>query len=112
MTWLHIVALLVGGALAAATALSRKPQAADLIGKLTPYQAGIGVALLVLGVVSLLDGVFTAGLRLLDFSPLLGATLISSVVCELLIGFLLGFGLIAKWIGTTGSAGNAGQKGL
>jgi hypothetical protein len=46
---------------------------------------------------------------MLRFSLLLGVTLISAVVCELVVGFLLGFGLIAKLLPGDGSAG---QKGL
>jgi hypothetical protein len=105
MFWLHFAALLCGGALAASGfIIARKPEAKDLLGKLAPYQGGIGVAMLASGVWNLIDGTFGIALKAMEYSMLLGLTLLSMVLCELLVGFLLGFGLIAAWIPGEGAA--------
>ena len=110
MFWLHFAALVCGGALAASGfIISKKPEAKELLGKLAPYQGGIGVAMLVAGVLNVVDGAFGASLQIMKISMLFGITLLSMVTCELLVGFLLGFGLIAAWIPGEGAAE---QKGV
>ena len=105
MFWLHFAALVCGGALAASGFIvARKPEAKELLGKLAPYQGGIGVAMLVAGVLNTVDGALGGSLKIMEFSMLLGLTILSTVVCELLVGFLLGFGLIAAWIPGEGAA--------
>lgn len=99
MEWIHLSALLVGGILAAASFIvSKKPDAEKLIGKIRPYQGFVGVGLLAMGVWNIVDGALGVGFHLMKFKVLLGLTLISFVMCELLLGFLLGMPLIAKWI--------------
>jgi hypothetical protein len=110
MFWLHFAALVCGGALAASGfIISKKPEAKDLLAKLAPYQGGIGVAMLVAGVLHIVDGAIGGSFAMMKFSMLAGITLLSMVVCEVLVGFLLGFGLIATWIPGEGAAE---QKGV
>jgi hypothetical protein len=105
MEWLHVTGLIVGGVLAAASFIvSKKPDAEKLIGKIRPYQGFVGVALLALGVFSIIDGALGAAFDILSVKVLLGLTILSIVVCELLLGFLLGMPLIARWIPGESSA--------
>jgi hypothetical protein len=109
MGTINALLLLVGGFLAVSGLIvAKKPNAKDLIDKLLPYQAGIGVALLALGLVNLLrtiGGVFT----LIKVLPLLGLSWLAVVVISILLGFMFGMPQIAKWL--PGQAG-AEQKGL
>ena len=110
MFWFHFAALLCGGALAASGfIIAKKPEAKELLGKLAPYQGGIGVAMLVAGILNIVDGAIGGSFAIMEFSMLFGITILSMVVCEVLVGFLLGFGLIASWIPGEGAAE---QKGI
>ncbi len=105
MEWIHLSALLVGGVLATASFIvSKKPDAERLIGKIRPYQGFVGVGLLAMGVWLIVDGALGVGVDRMSFNVLQGLTLISFVVCELLLGFLLGMPLIAQWIPGESSA--------
>ena len=103
MYWLSYfspMVLIIGGVLGAAGLIIKsKPSAAELIGKLTPWQGWIGV-------IMFLGGIW----HLIWFFSLIGIvgfwlifTLITAIV-EIVLGFLLGFSLIAKF------AGEKGQK--
>ncbi len=99
MSLIHAITLFLGGVLAASGFITaKKPEAEEFIGKLRPYQGAVGVTLLVIGVLFLLQGGLTGGFRVMRFSSLLGLTMITTVVAELVLGFILGFGLIAEWI--------------
>lgn len=76
--------------------MAKKPNAQELIDKLTPYQGWIGIALFLGGIWDTISLIQVIGL-LLKASPLLGIFYIVAVPTELLIGFLLGFGLITKY---------------
>jgi len=76
--------------------VAKKPNAQELIDKLTPYQGWIGIALFLGGIWDTISLIQVIGL-LLKASPLLGIFYIVAVPTELLIGFLLGFGLITKY---------------
>jgi len=100
MQWLHIAVLFLGGVLAAAGFIvSKKPNAKELIAKVVPYQGFIGVALLVSGVLNILNGALSAGV--------MG---IGVVACQVLLGILLGFGLIAQWIPGEGAVEKKGLE--
>jgi hypothetical protein len=88
--------------------IARKPEAKALFEKITPYQGFLGVGLLVWGVYDLIRSLELWG-PMLEFKPILGIGIIGYVCSEILLGFLLGFGLIAKWI--PGESG-AEKKGL
>lgn len=103
--WLYlIIAPLLGGVLAAAGFIAaKKPSAGELIGKLVPYQAFVGVGMMVVFVLMAIDGFIGASFDMLDFKALIGLVWIGTVFSNLLVGFLLGFGLVAQWIPGEGS---------
>ena len=87
----------IAGGLLAASALiiARKPNAKDLIDKLTPYQGWIGLVLFCWGV---WDTLFIVrNLTALVHFPLLMTLGVAITVTDLVVGFLLGFGLITKY---------------
>src|SRR5215831_18024604 len=85
-----------GGILAAsALIIARKPNAKQLIDKLTPYQGWIGVVMFGWGVFELLH--VLSGMSLLSVRPFFWVFWLASGVADLTVGFLLGFGLITKW---------------
>jgi len=84
---LQIIAI-VGGIIASSSFLvAKKPNAQELIDKLTPYQGWIGVVLTVLGVLGIISSIT-------HFS-IIGLAL-SAV--EFTVGFLLAYGLISKYL--------------
>jgi hypothetical protein len=97
--FITIAALLVAGILAmSALILSKKPSAKELIDKLVPYQGFIGVGLLAWGVIELIRFLADGGMNLFSVWPLAGAIIFLAIVSEVLLGFLFGMPLIAKWI--------------
>ncbi len=95
---IHAIALILAGILAlSAIIVAQKPDAKQMIDKLVPYQAIIGVGLVGLGIVD--------GLRLLphvaDFfkvNLILAAVQLTIVAAGILLGALFGMGQILKWI--------------
>lgn len=109
MDLINILLLIVGGILAiSALIVAKKPDAKELIDKLVPYQAIIGVALLAVGVLNLLRSL-GAVLRLLRDAPVHGIVWLAVMVTSILLGFLFGMSQIAKWL--PGHAA-AEQKGM
>jgi hypothetical protein len=98
MRWLLTVAMLIVGGILAASSLivARKPNAQELIDKLTPYQGWIGIALFIGGIVDTIFLIRYIG-GMFQASVLLSLFYIVAVPTELLIGFMLGFGLITKY---------------
>jgi hypothetical protein len=97
MYWLYFVILIVGGILGAAgLIIKNKPSAAELIGKLTPWQGWIGILLLLWGIWDLIQ---SFGLLALG---LIGIFYLATACVEIVLGFLLGFSLIAKYTGEKG----------
>jgi hypothetical protein len=109
MELINALVLIAGGLLAASGLIvAKKPDAKQLIDKLVPYQAIIGVALLVFGVLNLLrllGGLMT----LLTHFPLFGLTVLAMTVTSILLGFMFGMPQIAKWMP---GEGQTEQKGM
>jgi hypothetical protein len=85
--------MIVAGILAAAGLIvSRKPEAKELIDKLTPYQGWLGIVLFCWGIWDIISSFGTMTWSFIFF-------LIYIIVgfLELILGFLLGFGLITKF---------------
>jgi len=85
---------IIGGIIAASSLIvAKKPNAQELIDKLTPYQGWIGVVLTfwgAWGLISLLLNIGSIGI----------VWIIAVAVCvvEFIVGFLLGYGLISKYL--------------
>lgn len=96
--WIITVAvLLAGGLLGAANLIvAKKPNAKELIDKLTPYQGSIGVVLVIWGVVDVIRMVPSLGA--LSSAPLWMVISLLTALTELGLGFLLGYGLISKYV--------------
>jgi hypothetical protein len=110
MELINALVLIVGGVLAVSGLIvAKKPDAKQLIDKLMPYQAVIGVALLVLGVLNLLRWLTNHLFALISAIPLFGFTILAMIVTSILLGFMFGMPQIAKWMPGTG---NAEQKGM
>ena len=101
---------IAGGILAAsALIIARKPNAKDLIDKITPYQGWIGIVMFIWGVWGTLQCV--SGIGLLAHRPLFWVFWLASSVADLVVGFLLGFGLITKYaLGKSAAAQARGQQ--
>jgi uncharacterized membrane protein len=103
--------LLIAAGLLATSALivAKKPDAKQLLDKLVPYQAIIGVVLLAVGVLSLLRWIGPA-LRTISHAPLYGLTYLSLAVTSILLGFLFGMPQIAKWMPGNAAAEQKGNE--
>lgn len=110
MELINALVLIAGGILAVSGLIvAKKPDAKQLIDKLVPYQAIIGVVLLVFGVVNLLRWLGNHLISLISHIPLFGLTLLAMTVTSILLGFMFGMPQIAKWMPGEGAAE---QKGL
>ncbi len=91
--------LLAGGILGAASLIvAKKPNAQQLIDKLTPYQGWIGAVMFLWGIWDLISTFRAMGLMALGVKfLLLWIIILVASLTELLLGFLLGFGLITQY---------------
>ncbi|PSK94993.1 hypothetical protein [Taibaiella chishuiensis] len=87
--------------------LSRKPEARELLDKITPYQGWIGVVFCVIGLLNLVDGLFR--LNILFYFPMYGLLFFAVALVMALLGFVLGYGLIQKYALSRNNA--ASEKG-
>lgn len=74
--------------------LSKKPNAKELFDKVAPYQGWIGVVFAIWGVWGIISAVL--GIGLLATIPVYWVTWLLVSVVEAALGFILGYGLIAK----------------
>lgn len=99
MGWLHIILMLAGGILGiSGLIVAKKPDAKAMIEKLVPFQAFIGVGLLVMGIWSMLQIGPITMFRLISIVPLPALVIICGSYGSILLGFLFGMPQIAKWI--------------
>lgn len=107
MQWVHLLSLVLCGLLAAAPMLlAKKPDAKPMLDKLAQFGGLIGLVTLILGVINLIDIVPHIGDAFKHYFGIIG---IVAMLCQLLLGFLLGFVLLAQFIFKPGTA--AGAKG-
>lgn len=88
-----IIAILGGILASSSIIIARKPNAKELIDKLTPFQGWIGIVLAFWGAWGIIQSV----LHLSSFSVPWIIGLAVSVV-EFVVGFILGYGLISKYL--------------
>lgn len=99
---------IAGGVLASSGfIISKKPNAKELIDKLVPYQGWIGMVMFFWGVWETISVVTHLGM--LSEHPLRFVFWTLVAFSDLLVGFLLGYGLITKY--TFGKNEQAQQKG-
>lgn len=94
-----MVALIIGvlsGIIAITPAIvARRPDAADMLNKLTPYAGWIGICVFGWGVWELISAVL--GIAWLAAHPLSWIFWVAAGVSDFAVGLLLGFGLISKY---------------
>ena len=89
--------------------VAKKPEAKQLFEKIAPYQGFLGVGMLALGLWRFIADVGDYGMMLDSPFKLLAISIIAYELSLIVLGFILGFGLIAGWI--PGESG-AEKKGL
>lgn len=102
--------VIVGGVLAiSALIIAKQPEAKRYLDKLLPFQALIGVGMLVLGVLFFLRSLPTV-FSLIKAVPLHGISVVVMCLCGVLLGFVFGMVQIAKWLPGHPSAEQRGQE--
>jgi hypothetical protein len=102
--------IMCGGLLAASNlVIARKPNAKQLIDKLTPYQGWIGVALFFSSIWWTFNALRAVGQ--ISQIPVTWTLVMAASVASLVVGFLLSFGLITKYaLGKNPTALARGQQ--
>lgn len=101
MDWIRPIALILAGILAASGfIISKNQNAKQVIDRLVPFQGFIGVGLLAWGVWDLIDVLRHSERmgRIGDLYPVFMISVYVAVASAVLLGFLLGMPLLAKWI--------------
>jgi hypothetical protein len=94
----NAIAVLLGGVLAiSGLIIAKKPDAKALIDKLSPYQALIGVAMVLLGIINFLR-VLPWLKNVFQVNLLLAAAILSMLAVSVVLGALFGMPQITKWI--------------
>jgi len=105
--FLLALAGMIAGLLAASNfVIERLPDAKDLIEKLSPYQAMIGLVALILAALRLFS-LFGGSDRISLLSYVIA---LSCVLSTIVVGFLLSFPMINKFIAEQDETGNAKEK--
>ncbi len=88
---------IIGGVLAASgLIIARKPNAKEIINKLTPYQGWLGLCLLFWGVWGVLQCILNIGW--IKIVPLHYVMWLAANVANVGVGAILGFGLASKYL--------------
>jgi hypothetical protein len=91
----------IAGALIAMSSfiIARRPSSRQLFERIAPYQGFLGVGLLIWGVIDLVrTGGHWVDFMRAPYPKLFGIGVIAYVLSEIILGFCLGFGVIAGWI--------------
>src|SRR5262245_46779684 len=109
MGYAYLAGLIVAGILAlSGFIVAKKPDAKAMIDKLVPYQAFVGVGLLVLGVLYLILYGLTF-IKAISAAPIPAIVALAGIVSGIVLGALFGMPQIAKWIP---GESNAEQKAV
>lgn len=77
--------------------LAKRPDAKELLDKITPYQGYIGIVFFFWGIYGIIfSGIL--GLGWMPTWPIFWATILAVNVMQALLGFLLGYGMISKHV--------------
>jgi hypothetical protein len=105
------IVLMLGGILGCAGLIvAKKPDAKEMIGKLQPYQAGIGIALLIFGVLNLMDAIHL--LSFVGAMPVLVLAAVGAVFSAILLGIMFGMPMIARFSASGAAKGEELGKKL
>ena len=97
MDYLFALALIAAGLLGASgLILAKRPNAANIINSLLPFQAIIGATTLVLGIISLLRWGPKALLDITKAFPFMGASMLGGVVSGILLGLMFAVPLMGR----------------
>jgi len=88
-----IIAILGGLIASSSVIIAKKPNAKELIDKITPFQGWIGVVLAIWGLWGVISSLLNIGD--LGLNWIIG---LAVAVVEFVVGFLLGYGLISKYV--------------
>lgn len=109
--WITIIFMILTGLLACAGMIAaRKPDAAAAINKLVPFQGIIGILALIWGIWSLIEFFASGVLQAFSVVPILIILSLAASILMILLGFLFGWTLIARFTGGGGGAAAAQQK--
>ncbi len=91
---LGAIIAIVGGLIATSSVIvAKKPNAKELLDKLTPFQGWIGLVLTFWGIWGIIQSFLSIGYIGLFWAIGLGVS-----VAEFIVGFLLAYGLISKYL--------------
>ncbi|ANH84087.1 hypothetical protein A8C56_20170 [Niabella ginsenosidivorans] len=76
--------------------LSRKPEAKELLDKITPYQGWIGIMFCIIGIIRVIRCILS--LDLLGFFPVYWCLWLATGLVAAALGFLLGYGFIQQYV--------------
>ena len=100
MDFLLYALLILAGLIAmSGVIVAKRPDARAVLDKLVPFQAIIGVALLVVAVIFFLKSNPLAIIKGLKTSPVINVVQLAMVLAGVVLGFLFGLPQIAKWAG-------------
>lgn len=85
--------------------LSKKPNAKELLDKVAPYQGWIGLVFCFWGVWGIIDAVLNIGW--MTTFPIVWFTWLAGSLVEAILGFMLGYGVIAKYAFSKNEASKA-----
>ncbi|MBL6449384.1 hypothetical protein JMN32_23940 [Fulvivirga sp. 29W222] len=89
------ITLMILGVLASPNLLlAKKPNAKEILDKITPYQGWIGLVFCFWGIWGVIQAVLNMGL--LTNWPIWWITWLASSLVEAVLGFILGYGMISK----------------
>jgi hypothetical protein len=102
------ITLIILGILASPSLiLSRRPDAGKVLDKISPWQGWLGIIFFFWGIWGVISSILT--MWAIALVPVWWFTLLVGSVVEMVLGFILGYGLIAKYIFSKSDA--AREKG-
>lgn len=91
-----IILIALGIAAASSLIVAKKPNAKDLLDKLVPFQGWLGVIVCIIGIWRVIEGILN--INILSIAPLVWIIWMVVAVVELVLGFIMGFGLLNTYL--------------
>ncbi len=113
MDYIEPFLLILGGILAASSLIvAKKPDAKEMIAKIAPYQATIGIILLVWGIYNFIRIGPKYAIDVIKAAPLLGIDIIAMLATSVLLGIMFGMPMLAKMSASGAAKGEQMAKKL